>query len=139
MTARSPFGTDVSTFRTGSPGLDPTWELVDGPVTVVEIVARRFLTPHGTLEGDSDFGHDVRQYMQARQSAVMRARARMKLRAEALKEQRVKDCTIEITTVGKTMTISAILHLSSGQSFSLTIGISELAKPSVQIALLQAA
>jgi phage baseplate assembly protein W len=139
MTTASPFGLDVSTFRGGAPGLDPTFELQDGPINVVEVVARRFLTPNGTLEGDPDFGHDIRQYIQARQNAITRARARAALRSEAMKEQRVRECAVEITYVGNVMKVTAIVTVDAGGVFSLTISASELAKPDVQIALLRAA
>lgn len=139
MTIRSPFGLDVSTFRSGTPGLDPTFELQDGARNVVEVVARRWLTPYGTLEGAPDFGHDVRQYMQARQTAITRARAKIALRAEALKEQRVKDCLIEIKPLDKVMRIEAVVVVDPGQRFSLTVNVSELARPQVEIALLEAA
>jgi hypothetical protein len=133
MTSRSPFGTDVSTFVGGRPGLDPQWTTISGDRVVVENVARRWLTPKGFFDDDPDFGEDVREYLQARQNSLTRARARMRLRAQALLEERVADCTVTVDSVGETLKIRGVVKVKQGKTFALTMTLEQFKQPEVQI------
>lgn len=122
-------GIDLSSFVGGVPDLDPTFTLLDGDSNVLENVARRWLTPTGTLPGDKDgdFGTDVRSWIQARQSATSRARLKLALEAEARKEERVRSCTVTVTTVRDGYSIVGSVQLDTGKSYTLTLSVSNYA------------
>lgn len=126
MAARSPYGIELSSFVGGVLDLDPTFTPRSGPENPVEVVARRWLTPHGSLPGkDKDFGRDVRQYFQQRQNAITRARAKAALEREALKDERVRSCAVTVSTVGETLRIHGVITLATGKSFALTLSVGE--------------
>lgn len=131
MTNRSPFGVDFSSFVGGLPDLDPTFSLVEGDRNPLECVARRWLTPHGTLEGttddDAEFGCDVRQWLQQRGSATARARMKLALEAEARKEQRVRSCVVTITQTATGLKIVGTVETDRRAQYALTVSVTQFA------------
>lgn len=84
------FGTDVSTF----PGLDMTGRTITGVRAVAEAVARRFVTPNGTLEYDRDFGRDLRDLLNEDFDDRDIAREQAAAELEAEKDERVKRASV---------------------------------------------
>lgn len=129
-------GLDISTFVGGSPDLDPVAQLISGERSVVESVARRWLTPKGSLPGPreevEDYGEDCRGWLQARNSATKRAALRASLQAQALLEERVKkaDVTVEQTATG--LRIVGVITPDTEKPMRLTLTVSEF-RTSVQI------
>ena len=107
--------------------LDPTFTPQEGERNALENVARRWLTPHGTLPGDDDFGRDVRQWLQARTSSVTRARIKAALEQEARKEERVRKCTVTVTATTTGLSIVGVVEVDMARTFRLTLNVTEFA------------
>lgn len=84
------YGTDLRTFLTGAPDLDPRFAIVDSSLVVAEACARRLVTPRGSLIGDPDYGYDLREFLGARISNVTRARIVAGVEEECRKDERVE-------------------------------------------------
>lgn len=122
------YGLDITTWAGGVPDLDPLFGEVSGEQAVLECVARRFITTTGTLEGDPDFGTDLRIYMSARMSPIRLARLKQAIVAEALKEERVLSCTVvsvDPTAATNALRVSITIQLATG-TFPLTLEVSSL-------------
>lgn len=91
-------GTDVrSLFTANVVDLDPYFQIVSGATAVAHAVARRFLTPAGSLVWDEDVGLDLRDWLlECLSRAQLPAIASM-VRTEALKEERVDSATADVT------------------------------------------
>ena len=127
--AGSRVGLDISSFVGGVPDLDPTFTPLDGDRNALENVARRWLTPRGSLPGDDDgdFGTDVRSWIQARQSGPSRARLKLALEAEARKEERIRSCTVTVSPVRDGLSIVGTVTLDNSSTFTLTLSVSAYA------------
>lgn len=55
------YGTDIST--PDAMDIDPLFTFVVGLDALGQALLRRLVTAHGSLDGDADYGHDVRQYL----------------------------------------------------------------------------
>lgn len=55
------YGTDIHT--PDAMDLDPAFSFVSGLPALGEALARRLVTARGSLDGDPNYGHDVRQYL----------------------------------------------------------------------------
>jgi len=88
------FGIDVSTF----PDLDPQFRLVSGRRAIVEVVMRRFSTPHGALLDDPDFGCDVREMLNDGLTPSVLYQWQHALQVEALKDERVFSAEVSFDT-----------------------------------------
>lgn len=127
MTTASPFGVDISTFRGGVPGLDPTFTPITGGRVVVEAVLRRWLTPRGSLDDLPEDGCDCRKFIQMRMSATNRARAKRELEAEARKEDGVAICTVTVEPLeGGGLRITGSIKTRTGQTFRTVISATAL-------------
>lgn len=96
-----PDNVDFSTFRAedGTPDLDPNWIPISGSRSVVERVARRWLTPKGEMD-DEDYGYPILRYYNANMLPVEKAALKAGLRVEALKVEGVDDCKVSLTSQG---------------------------------------
>lgn len=90
------FGTDVSTF----PDLDPQFRLITGQRVVAEAVARRWLSPRGSVSYDETYGEDVRAYLNARVDGPRLRALEAALQAQAVADERVRDATVTLSTSG---------------------------------------
>jgi hypothetical protein len=131
VTTASPFGVDISTFRGGVPGLDPTFSPITGGRVVVEAVLRRWLTPRGSLDDIPEDGCDVRKFLQMRMTAVSRARAKRELEVEAQKEDGVASCTVLVEATGTGTSVglrfTGTIKTRTGSTFRTVISATALA------------
>lgn len=114
---------DLGSDFSGVLDLGPSLGSVSGRRALAEAIARRWTTPHGSLFYDFDYGHDVRQYVNAPPpaSGVIESQ----LSAEAFKDERVRDCDVSVERVGEALTIRGIITDDSGPS-GLTLNVSQL-------------
>ena len=141
MPVRDRLGTELSTFGAGgSLGLDPTFTVISGPRVVAENVARRWLTPLGTLPGDeddvADFGFDVRSFLGAKLTPLAKARLRDQLVRQALKDERVKNADVTVeefrTPEGSAgLRIVGVITVETNRQMRLTLSVDAL-RSSVQ-------
>jgi len=109
------YGSDVNCLAE----IDPLWEIVDGedPNAVVQAVARRYLSDRGSLPGDTEedreYGHALIQYLNAPLTQRDLLGVQGRLRAEALKDDRVANAQVTVQTTGSAVTVSVRLELTN--------------------------
>lgn len=121
-TASSPnFGTDLS----GITDLDPVLAEVSGLKMLGQALARRLITPRGTLCDDPNYGYDVRGELNDDLAPADVGRIASSIDAELRKDERVADSatTATLTAAGVLTTVTVVTP-SAGPSFRLVLGIS---------------
>ena len=129
MMADAQFGTDCRTFLGGAPDLDPTFALWSGKDIVAEACARRLMTPRGTLVGDDAYGTDLRGYLSARITNVVRARIVSYVEAECRKDERVEAAKVVesvLPTPADPRMVLRIAVVAGGSGFDLVLSVSAL-------------
>jgi phage baseplate assembly protein W len=123
------FGSDVSTF----PGLDPSFQLQTGSRVLMEALARRLMTPRGTLPFAEDYGTDVRAWLSEGIEGADLDDLKAAVEQELLKDERVDDVQVVVEWVPQEerLTIRAAVDTAEGP-FRLVLGVTELT-----VALLQ--
>jgi hypothetical protein len=116
------YGTDVSTF----PDLDASFAVVAGPHVVGESLARRLTTPPGGLFYDSQYGFDLRNYLNEGGVPSRLPEIQAAVEREAIKDERVKDVGAAVTfdLPSATLKVTLRVTLGSGVTFSLVLAIS---------------
>lgn len=112
---------DVSTF----PDLDPTFAEVHGTRAVAEAIARRLMTPRGTLDYDPDYGFDVRELLSAAVDERRLFWVRAEIEAEAEKDERVRGATATLERTADAIVVTLALETAEGP-FRLTLGIDDV-------------
>lgn len=121
------FGSDFS----GTTDIDSKWTYLTGDeperVALTEAVARRYITPRLGNPWDADYGLDLRSFVS---DSIDPAQAEPMIINEALKEQRVKDCTAEITVIqandGDQWRIVITCTPLDGDAFDLTLSVTKV-------------
>lgn len=104
----SDYGTDIG----GTSDLDFT--LVTGRAVVIQAVARRLLTPRGSLFYAPDYGIDLSGLLNARFNSALLARWKSEIERQAEQDDRVASCTATLTVNGQQLKISVALELADG-------------------------
>lgn len=97
------YGSDVSTFAGpgGTPDIDPLLPPITGPRVVLERVARRLITPRGSMPEAPLYGYAIQDQLARRMRPVDRERMKNDIVQEAEKEPGVKSATVaELSKVG---------------------------------------
>lgn len=120
-------GTDVrSLFASGSVDLDPYFRVISGTTAVAQAVARRFLTPAGSLPWDQDAGMDLRDLLlEGLDRAQLPAIASM-VRAEALKDERVDTATADASLSASGVLSITLSCTTADGPFELVLAVSQL-------------
>ena len=128
------FGVDIS----ATPDVDPTFTVITDPGRVVgEAVARRYTTPRGGLSYSSQYGRDLRDYMNAPWSQASQYQMQQDAEREAEKDERITqaDATAtylpSTTLAGAAVTLNVQLTTVTGQTLTLVLNVT-----SVTVALL---
>lgn len=122
------YGSDWTTFVNGVPDLDPLFGDIDEERAVLEVAARRLMTPRGTLPGDPDFGTDLRVYLSARITPLRKAHIRQDIESELRKDERVLGVSVsslDVNSANSLMTVSIVITTASGP-FKLTLQIDQV-------------
>jgi hypothetical protein len=129
------YGSDVSVFYNGAPGLDPTGALISGPRLVLEDCAKRLMTQPGTLLHDPAYGYDLMSKVGARVSAVGLARICGHIQEQLKRDERVgQEVKATITATGPgAWNVQISVPLAEG-NFDLVLTVS-----SVTLTILRAA
>lgn len=125
------YGRDLSCVGDLTLSMDECGTGVAGPlggVTIVaQAVARRLMTPRGSLADDEDYGDDLRELVGGTIDlrfglGQITARAQR----EILKEQRVSACTVagNYDATAKILTLNILLVAAGVGPFTLTLAIS---------------
>lgn len=119
------YGTDLSCIE----DLEEECRVISEPrLILAQALIRRWSTPRSTLPDDEDYGTDLSENINEDVDALAIARISQEARAEALKDERVVDCTIfdeafDVTT-GK-LTFSAAVGGAEGE-LTLTVAVTAL-------------
>ncbi|MFA5436583.1 MAG: hypothetical protein WC372_11150 [Candidatus Neomarinimicrobiota bacterium] len=111
-----------------------TGRLVSGRAALAQALYRRLVTPRGTLRGgreESAYGLDVAGYVGAVGTTVARIALPAVVRAELLKDDRVRSVTVSATSVEESGGITLVLDLDvtphdEDEEFRLTLGVSDV-------------
>jgi hypothetical protein len=117
------FGTDVSTF----PDLDPAFALISDKRAVGEAIARRLMTPHGSIDYDADYGYDVRDLLNEDMGPAELLAAQSAIVDEAEKDERVLHATLDLVFVPESDTLSLPLTLELADGpFELVLSVGQV-------------
>lgn len=117
------YGSDVSTYQdinSGIADLDPNFTVIRGPRVVVERVARKLITPTGSML-KAGWGYDLRAVLQASLTSAQIGQIRGIIADQIREEPEVSDASVEIdyTLQLKRLAITAIITLIGGEIFPL--------------------
>ena len=129
------YGSDVSTFAGGN-GLDPSFATITGPRVVAEALARRLMTPAGTMIGDPNYGYDLRALINKRLTVADLYSVRSSIAAELVKDERVQDvptCDLTADTSTGVVTVTASVDLGQGP-FALVLAVSAVTVQLLKVA-----
>jgi phage baseplate assembly protein W len=116
-------GTDVSCF----PDLDPLGTLVSGKTALAQAIARRLTTPRGGLFYDTNYGTDLRLYLNEGMTSEAQSRIKAAIESECRKDERVASATADVTfnAAAQSLAVSISLSIASGP-FTLTLAVTQL-------------
>jgi len=116
-------GTDISCF----PDLSPLGTLVTGNTGVAQALARRLTTPRGGLFYDTNYGTDLRLYLNEGMTQEAQSRIKAAVESECRKDERVSSCTADVTFNLAAQTLAVSIAFSTGAGpFSLTLSVTAL-------------
>lgn len=122
------FGTDLSCVSDISETLDEVDPF--SALGIAQAVARRLCTARGTLPDDEEYGLDVRGYLNRGVPTIELRDFAGQIRLEVLKDDRVEDAQVEVTSPEST-SLTVSIHLTpydySVQPFSLTLAVTSSA------------
>ena len=121
------FGADVLVF----PGLDESMTPVADGRVLGEAIARRFLTPKGSLPFHPDYGIDIRDYLNDAMTRTRLFAIKAEMEIEARGDERVNEANIDVSFDAVTKALTAKISLVTEEGpYSLTLLVSQL---SIQI------
>lgn len=117
------FGTDISCY----PDLDPLGTLVSGNTALAQAIARRLITPRGSLFYDTNYGTDLRLYLNEGMTNEAQSRIKSAIEAECAKDERVSSVTADVVYSSAARTLAITITLVGGSGpFSLTLAVTSL-------------
>lgn len=109
--------TDLGTDLYCISDLDPAGRTVSGPEALAQALARRLQTPRGALAAigdDPDYGTDLRDYVGEDVGAGAEAQIEAAVRAECLKDERVRDVEVTASITDRTLTVGVRIASTAG-------------------------
>lgn len=108
------YGTAISTFVAGQRGLDRNMRLISGPRVVLEGIARRWITPRGSLITNPNVGINIRDWIGSDISSDGDYAKKHALVTEAQRDDRVDEIDVDFSydRSTETLTISASVKLA---------------------------
>jgi hypothetical protein len=119
------FGSDLG----GVDDVDPTFQLVSGRTTLIQSVARRYITDRGTVAGDEENGLNLRDWLNESVTPAELATLTREVEDEALKDERVQSCSAIVVFTASRNAVTITLRLVekvTGAAFTLTVTITDL-------------
>ncbi len=106
--------------------------MATGFLVVAQAVARRWQTPRGGLVDDPNYGTDVSDEVGDDLDPGDLARLAQSLAAEALKDERVLTCTVQVSLLAGVLTAAARIGTGQGP-FQLVVGITQVSVTLLQV------
>lgn len=118
-------GTDISCVD----DLDPAFTVTSGTLALSQAIARRLITPRGSLFYDEDYGLDLRAYLNAgiSQGSGFAFRLAAQIEAECLKDERVETIDAEVAfDIANEKLVAKLKGVASTGPFRLTLLVSSV-------------
>lgn len=125
----NPFGTDLATIvnTSGDLDLDPSMFEASGRDVLAQSLARRQLTPLGSVIDSPNDCFDLRQWLSEGMTNAQIKQLASIITNELKKDQRVTDAVVGVTYTQATNTLTVIENITSGYGpFTLTLAISQV-------------
>jgi phage baseplate assembly protein W len=100
---------------------------VSGPMALAQNVYRRLSTPRGMVIDAPDYGRDLRDYLHKGLTPTEQTSIPGEVRAEVLKEQRIENADVRVTSFADEAMTLAIRCESAEGPFSLTLDVTAAA------------
>ena len=117
-------GVDIGT--PGAADLDPYFGLVREGRCLVEALARRLVTPRGSLLNYPRYGYDLRQWINAELDASDLREIERAAAEECRADERVDEVQLEAAFSDDRLTLTGTVTAITGQTFRLTLAVSEV-------------
>lgn len=104
------YGSDLSTFTSATPDL--SFKPISGKRAILEAVARRWITPRGTLITDRNAGTDLHMWLNGSFSATNISILQQALADEAQKDERVRSCIVTCTLIDRTLYVNGRIEVN---------------------------
>lgn len=117
------FGVDIATPDASD--IDPYFTTVSGWRGLGQALARRLITPRGSLLDDDAYGYDLRSRLSDTFTAADLAQIGAIAKRELEGDERVDSATVTATFSAGTLRVSAAIQTASG-SFRLVLAVSSV-------------
>lgn len=117
--------TDLGTAIDCVTDVGARFTFVSGKKALANAIARRLITPRGTLSWDADYGSDVRSFLNRGSTQQARFAIGAAVNDECLKEERVDSCSTDVEFVGATLLITIQIVAAQGP-FTLVLSVDSL-------------
>jgi len=117
-------GTDIGT--PGAADLDPYFGLVREGRCLVEAIARRLVTPRGSLFYAPSYGYDLRQGVNSDLDPADLREIEHAAAEECRADERVDDVQLTAAFSDDRLTLSGWVTAITGQTFRLTLAVSDV-------------
>lgn len=114
------FGTDISTPDAAD--LDPYFAPVSGWRGLGQALARRLVTPRGSLIDDASYGYDLRSRLNDALTPADLAALGAVVKRELEADERVETASAAVTLAGSTLRVAARITTASG-TFRLVLAV----------------
>jgi hypothetical protein len=131
------YGSDLSTFadvQSGIADLDPTFAVISGPRVVIERIARKLMTPTGSMLR-AGWGYDLRAHLQDSMTAGSIGALQGIIQGQIEEEQEVESSAVAVTysLETRTLTVTARIVLVTGETFDMVFTLTPDRAPAVVI------
>lgn len=110
--------------------------MASGFQVIAEAIARRWQTPNGGLIDDPYYGFDVTDYISAGLTSLELSSISQQARAEALKDERVEDIQVTVsTTVTGTLTVAGVVSTAQA-AFKLVLTVNNVTPAVLEVTVL---
>ena len=117
-------GIDIAT--PGAADIDPYFGLVSEGRCLVEALARRLVTPRGSLLNFPAYGYDVRQWVNADLDAGDLRGIERDAAEECRADERVDDAALEATFSDDRLTLTGVIYAVTGRVYRMTLAVSDV-------------
>lgn len=117
-------GIDIGT--PGAADLDPYFGLVREGRCLVEALARRLVTPRGSLLNYPSYGYDLRQWVNAELDTGDLREIERAAAEECRADERVDEVQLEAAFSDDRLTLTGTVTAITGQTFRLSLAVSEV-------------
>lgn len=118
--------TDYGKSIAGPTDLPAQWYFAEGTKNLGNHLARRLITPRGSMSWAPTDGFDVRSLINSELTASNRARAEAAISAEVERDERVERCQSTIARVSSTEILVTLIVTAAEGTFPLVLSVNSL-------------